>query len=197
MPRIHAMPSALGIEQQPGLGKYTMPNRVKTAAFGCVLAGLSAFTVASLASPAAATGTTEFAEELRGIWFSDDDEGMERCAAYRKTMAADDGDASTYLVGAEVVSPDRWHSYADYGEGNVYAPLKAKKTGTGSWRYAVAVGIDADPFGEDAGSANFRASLVDGKLTWVIEDFDGVPVDSWDEHRYFKCAGVPDGIYGS
>lgn len=174
-----------------------MANNAIPAAMVRAVTGLAAIAMAPFPSSAAAQGSVQFAEELRGIWFSDDDEGVERCAAYRKTMAADDGDASTYLVGAEVVSPDRWHSYADYGEGNFYAPLKAEKTGAGSWRYAVAVGIDADPFGEDGGSANFRASLADGKLTWVIEDFGGVPVDSWDEHRYFKCASVPDGMYGS
>jgi hypothetical protein len=150
-----------------------------------------------LAGPIAAARISLLPNAVQGIWMKDDSEGHGQCKAYMAAMQADSEDAHAQLVGAEVISANMLHSYAEYGEGNFYQPKRIEKLGKQTWRITAAVGIDGSPEGQDSGTAKFKLSLVRGKLKWDMESFDGKPVDSWDAHLYFRCSAVPTGMYAS
>ncbi|RDV06013.1 hypothetical protein DXH95_00735 [Sphingorhabdus pulchriflava] len=151
----------------------------------------------SLAGPLAAARISLLPNAVQGIWMTDDGEGRAQCKAYLAAMQADNEDAYMQLVGAEVISANMLHSYAEYGEGNFYQPKRIEKLGKQVWRITAAVGIDGSPEGQDSGTAKFKLSLIRSKLKWDMESFDGKPVDSWDAHLYFRCTAVPTGMYAS
>ncbi|MBK7163653.1 MAG: hypothetical protein IPH79_14755 [Sphingomonadales bacterium] len=150
-----------------------------------------------IAGPVAAAKISLLPNAVQGIWMTDHGEGRAQCKAYLAAMQADNEDAYRQLVGAEVISANMLHSYAEYGEGNFYQPKRIEKLGKQVWRITSAVGIDGSPEGQDSGTAKFKLSLIRGKLKWDMESFDGKPVDSWDAHLYFRCSAVPNGMYAS
>lgn len=149
---------------------------------------------ATFASPIAIGQPAEtFPSEIQGIWMTDDGEGQVQCRNYRAAERSGDVDATEYLVGSEVIRSARWHSYAEYGEGNSYEVASVQAMSAERWRMKANTYID----NETGGQAIFRVHIEDGKLFWLFESFDGLAVDSWDEHRYFRCADVPDELYAS
>lgn len=132
---------------------------------------------------------------LRGIWMEDSGEGRQQCKAYLAEMRRPGGDAGSKLVGAEVITARGQHSYAEYGEGNFYTPQRVVALRKGKWRINARVGIDGPPEDGAAGTAVLTRALAGGKLDYKLNSMGGQPVDSWDEHRYFRCAPVPAGFY--
>jgi hypothetical protein len=131
---------------------------------------------------------------VQGVWMSDDEPGRAQCRQYLEAYSRDKT-TSDFLVGAEVITKKIWHSYAEYGEGNFYFPKSLRHISRNRWRASATIGIDTMvEIGEEQ-TSTFRFYLSAGKLIWVVETVAGKPVDSWDEHRYFRCAGVPSGFY--
>lgn len=138
-----------------------------------------------------------YPKAIQGIWMTDDDEGQAQCRSYRSALQSDGVDASDFLVGAEVIRDTIWQSYAEYGEGDSYEITRVEKIGSHKWRFTATTYVDsvADAAGNQ--QARFRASLHGQKLLWVFETIGDQPVDSWDEHRYFRCSSLPKGFYAS
>jgi hypothetical protein len=151
---------------------------------------ISMMPVSVVAAPA-----PNFPKAIQGIWMSDDSEGQTQCRRYLAALKMDDADASEYLVGAEIINSTRWHSYAEYGEGNSYEILSLTKLNGPKWRFSARVFVDGAPDSEDSPPMISTVKLDQRKLTWQLESLGGQPVDSWDEHRYFRCAAVPSYLY--
>ncbi|QIG54546.1 hypothetical protein G6N82_10620 [Altererythrobacter sp. BO-6] len=164
---------------------------------GVLAPWLACLVVLPVSAVSARETPAAFPRQVQGIWYSDDAEGRARCKAFLGGLAADDGEAYNFLVGAEVIRAGMWHSYAEYGEGNFYEIRTLGKIGKRSWRVSTLTGIDTMPDPEFSAEATFRFRIDKGILTWVFESFDGTPVDSWDEQRLFRCAPVPEGMYAS
>lgn len=150
-----------------------------------------------LATPVIAGKLPSLPASIQGIWLSDDAEGRAQCKSFLAAMSADNEDAYDKLVGALVIGDTVLHAYAEYGEGDFYQPKRIKKLGKKGWRISAAVGIDGSPEGENIGTSEFDLSLDAGKLQWDMVSFNRKPVDSWDEHVYFRCADVPVGMYAN
>ena len=155
---------------------------------------LCAFMAATIASPIAIAKLPSTSPvEIQGIWMADDEVGKGQCRKYLAAQNMNDVDATEYLVGSEVIRATRWHSYAEYGEGNSYEIKRVQPVDGTQWRLTSMAYIDNE-VGE---LAIFRVDIEGSKLFWVFESFGGVAVDSWDEHRYFRCASVPPELYAS
>lgn len=130
----------------------------------------------------------QYPDAVQGVWMADDADGRAQCERYRAVAGVEGDDRINQLVGAEVVSPQAWHSFAEYGEGNFYFIRDTAKIGPQAWRFTAAVGIDTAVDDGDLSQATFRARIEGRQMIWVFESFDGTPVDSWDEQRLFRCA---------
>jgi hypothetical protein len=157
---------------------------------------MSGAALALMLPSAAAQAKTVYPKALHGIWMSADDEGRVQCQNYRRAQTQDGTDASEFLVGAQVIRADIWHSYSDYGEGDSYFIQSVTALGRQRWRFATKVATDVLVESGNTGQAGFRVQLANGTLQWVMETVDGKTVDSWDEHLYFRCSLVPAGLYG-
>jgi hypothetical protein len=131
-----------------------------------------------------------FPSAVQGIWHDDDDEGRKACKAFLAALKVNDDGLRSSLVGSHIVMPESWHSYAKDGGGDFYTPERVAKIDRQSWRIFAKFGPD-EPYIQ---RATFRAILERGKLTWMMDTIDGITLDSWDEHRYFRCSPIPKGF---
>lgn len=150
-----------------------------------------ALLVASSPADAKSKSKLAYPPAIRGIWFADDAEGRDSCKAYLAAYRKLDGTARDFLVGAEVIGPEIWHSYAEYGEGNFYEIHRLTALSPGSWRVAAFTGIDGLPETGEARTDSFRIALKQGKLTRVFERVDIKPSDNSGEASFFRCAVLP------
>jgi hypothetical protein len=151
------------------------------ATFAALVALVMPYIVTAQPAPA-------FPKAILGIWMDDDDEGKSRCRSYLEALRIEGVDASAYLVGAQIISATRWLSYEEYGEGDTYNIISLTKVGGRKWRFRAIFHAGEPAVGADMIST---VSLNRGKLLWDLESLGGYVVDSWDEHRYFRCSAVP------
>lgn len=164
-------------------------SRLKTA----LLPHAALFLVGALAVPAAAAGTKTppYPPALHGVWFNDDREGNAQCRAYNKAGYANDDELSLLLVGAVLISGSMMHDYAEYGEGNFYELRAIEKTGSNSWRIAVAIGIDTSPEASQLADDTFTMQLIRGKLTIRTKPHLLDLEDSWKvDQQLRRCASI-------
>ena len=133
---------------------------------------------------------------LRGIWMQDNGAGHSQCRDYLSAVRKKDETARNHLVGAEVIGARGLHSYAEYGEGNFYRPLRVTALGKQSWRIKTLVGFDGPPEANSGGRATLALSVMAGKLRLKVETINGRPGNGSDNKRYFRCSSVPAGMYG-
>jgi hypothetical protein len=148
----------------------------------------------ALAGPVAAKTAPTMPIQVRGIWMTDNAEGRSQCQRYLKAVRTDNGEASPNLVGSEVISAKGLHSYAEYGEGNFYAPTRITILGRQTWRVNTALGIDGPPEPKESGRAVFTLSIIGGKLAFRMESVNNKPVSGKTKRQYFRCADVPKGL---
>jgi len=150
-----------------------------------------------VASTPAAAKFPSMPKELLGVWFPDNAEGRNSCAAYTAAFQTGGLEAARdHLVGAEVISRKVIHSYAEYGEGNFYQPTSIRNRGKKAWALKTRVGFDQMPGGEHTGSAEFKLSLRGEKLGWLNISYDGKPSDRTEEVALRRCADAPAKLYG-
>lgn len=138
-----------------------------------------------------------FPKAIQGIWISDDEEGQTQCRRYLEASRQDGVDSSDYLVGAIIIRSTMWHIYLEYGEGASYEILSLEKLDGRRWRFSARGYENGEPQAFRYQPMVSRVRLDDRKLIWNLESYGGLPVDSWDEHRYFRCAPVPHSLFAS
>lgn len=158
---------------------------------------------ASAPTPAPDTGA-RLPDALRGVWYPDTDAGRADCQAYRAlTPEQAKRDAGgTPLVGATVVLGRLVHQFAEYGEGNFYAPRDVHTLADGQWRLHSLLWLDERP-AANAPADDSSQSSVDGlalrneRLYWYRDipptatSLTGEP----DQPALFRCAAVRPEIY--
>jgi hypothetical protein len=162
----------------------------------CKIGVVAALCFLSFPSEAKSGNALQYPMAIQGIWMNDDPSGRNQCAKFKATLAKDQDEARNFLVGSQVVENRFWHSYAEYGEGNVYFVRGLKLVGKQQWRATAAVGIDTFEELQEQPKAVFRFRLSTGKLIWAAESFGGKPERGQPERRFFRCAAVPKGLYG-
>jgi hypothetical protein len=156
------------------------------------LAGIVAL---ALAGPVLAKTAPTMPAQLRGIWMTDNAAGRTQCRDYLDPLRAKQGQAAQVLVGSLVITSQWLHGYAEYGEGNFYAPRRVTTLGQQRWRIDSALGIDGPPKASTRNSAVFTLSLVKGTLNVRLDSVNGEPGPTNAQERYFRCAAVPSGMY--
>lgn len=154
---------------------------------------IGAIVLLAVSNPADAKAMSKpaYPPAIHGIWFADDADGRGSCKAYLAAYRKQDGTARDFLVGAEVIGPNIWHSYAEYGEGNFYEIHRLTTLGPGSWRVAAFTGIDGLPEHGEAQTDPFRIGLKQGKLVRAFETVGTRPADNGGDASFFRCAGLP------
>jgi hypothetical protein len=150
-------------------------------------------------SPAHSSGRasqSQYPAAVQGIWMSDDDDGQRKCQNYRVAMKAD-RDASSFLANALIIINDKWYETQSDGTAVASTYFLERLVTAGAQRWRVQARMHIERGTDQSQRASFRMYLTRGKLTWVMETIGGTPVDSWDEHRYFRCASVPANFYAS
>ena len=144
---------------------------------------------ASTASIALADSTPpSFPVALHGVWFDDNSEGKAQCRAFKKAASADEDEVSRLLVGGVLIGQSMIHDYAEYGEGTFYVLRALEKTGSNSWRIAVATGIDTSPEASQLADDTFTMELVRGRLTIRAKPQLHDLADGWTvNHRLRRC----------
>jgi hypothetical protein len=133
---------------------------------------------------------------VQGIWMSDDAAGKVQCREYLAAFKENPDEASNFLVGAEIVSGNMWHSYSEYGEGNFYSLRALTKTGKQSWRASAGLGLDTSAASPDSGPVIVKMQIEKRKLIAVIEGTVGNASENNKASSYFRCRNVPRSLYG-
>jgi hypothetical protein len=164
---------------------------LKRAAALTIMAGVS------VSVPAyAASKVISYPMAIQGIWMSDDAAGKSQCREYLAAFKENPDEASNFLVGAEIVSGNMWHSYSEYGEGNFYSLRALTKTGKQSWRASAGLGLDTLVAAPDSAPVIVTMRIEKRKLIALIEGTVGNASENGKASTYFRCRNVPRSLYG-
>ncbi len=153
--------------------------------------------IAGLALPTHAAGREiSYPTAVQGIWMSDDAAGQVQCREYLAAAKANPDKASNFLVGAEIVSGNIWHSYSEYGEGDFYALRALTKTGKQSWRASTGLGMDTSEVSADSASVIITMRIEKRKLISLIEVGGANALEGSKATTHFRCGNVPRSLRG-
>lgn len=160
---------------------------------------LTACLGAALSSSALARNapTAEYPAVVHGIWMPVGTEGQKQCRNYRKAASGDLETARNILVGAELIGRTTWHSYSEYGEGNLYFIDSLASYRKHSWIAHVSVGIDNFER-RDAKSRSAVLFQLKGLKLWFRIGGLGKESKRSTQARsvsYFRCASLPGYMY--
>ena len=156
---------------------------------------LSIMAGASLPTHAAAKEIT-YPKAVQGIWMNDDAAGKVQCREYLTAFKADPSEAKDFLVGAEIVSGNMWHSFSEYGEGNFYALRTLTKTGKQSWNASTGLTLDTSVASPDSAPVIVTMRIEKRKLFSLIKAAVVNASEDGTTNRHFRCRNVPRSFYG-
>lgn len=167
--------------------------KVKTTLGAAVL-------LASLGVTHALAQPVTIPEELAGVWSTNDKEGQEWCASYRKNP--EPGENGYFgLIGNYVFSDRMIHRYSDMGEGDFYIPRAVQIAGKNGWQIEGRVYGDSypsddegnpiivkgDPEDDEGHDFSGEFSFESEQLRWTDIDAEGKRVTT----IFFKCGQLP------
>lgn len=122
--------------------------------------------------------------ELSGLWFTDDRQGQQDCAAFK--AASDPWQMEgILLIGALWIDGERLHRVAELGEGDFHQVMRRTDLSPTQWELEVVVGMDTLPDPEQDLRLVLQLTLTDGVLEWQEQLRQPVT------RRWRRCTDTP------
>jgi hypothetical protein len=130
------------------------------------------FSLAVLATPAAAKSSPQMPRAIQGTWYPNNSEGKKQCAAYRIEQTVNN------RINALVITPRDAKSFSEYGEYTGWNLKNVNSLSRQQWKLTTTVEGDGS---EPTGNVNIWAKLERGLLYWNNRPTGG------SNSQYFKC----------